>query len=263
MKSTLFSHSKIYAKYRIVYPNSLFDYLRSLVSSNSLAWDVGTGTGQAAVTLSSHFQRVVGSDINANQISQYPQNIENVDFHVSNSFELRKIESELGLKGNSVDLVLVAQAVHWFPLNEFHLAVKHVLKDKGIYAILTYVLPNISPSVDSVLRKYHDEVLSEFWAEENKKYVHTMYKTIDFPFDDEIRNIPEFSSRGTWNLEQLFGYLDSWSATQVAAKKLGRQPILDDPILLKQFTDAWEDDPNASKEFSYPLYLRIARHHRI
>jgi ubiquinone/menaquinone biosynthesis C-methylase UbiE len=210
----LFSHSDIYSKYRITYPESLFQFLRSLCLSNHLAWDVGTGTGQAAIALATHFNRVIASDINANQIAHCPKHIENIQFKESHSFEIEHLEKELGIGKASVDLVLVARAVHWFPLQVFHNSVQHVLKDSGIYAILTYILPVISPSVDAFVKYYHDEVLHDFWAIENKKYVHTKYENIDFPFEDELISIPEFYSSGKWNLAELLGYLNSWSATQ-------------------------------------------------
>lgn len=37
-----------YALGRAIYPKSLFLYLASLTPSHGVAWDVGTGSGQAA-----------------------------------------------------------------------------------------------------------------------------------------------------------------------------------------------------------------------
>src|SRR5215510_2448281 len=58
-----------YAKYRPGYPRELFEWLRSLTTQHRLAWDVGTGNGQAAVELAEFFEHVVPTDPSAEQIA--------------------------------------------------------------------------------------------------------------------------------------------------------------------------------------------------
>jgi hypothetical protein len=58
-----------YAKFRPGYPNELFAYLGSIAPSRKLAWDCGTGNGQAAVRLASVFDRVVATDASEKQIA--------------------------------------------------------------------------------------------------------------------------------------------------------------------------------------------------
>src|SRR5690349_15532988 len=65
---SLFNHGSVYAKYRPKYPLELGKALASMTDTSELAWDVGTGNGQMAVNLSRHFNKVVGTDVNANQI---------------------------------------------------------------------------------------------------------------------------------------------------------------------------------------------------
>ena len=50
-KDNFSKQSDAYQKYRPSYPKELFEYLRTLVSNNNLAWDCGTGNGQAAIGL--------------------------------------------------------------------------------------------------------------------------------------------------------------------------------------------------------------------
>src|SRR5262252_2036225 len=57
-----------YAKFRPRYPQELFDYLGSIAPSRQLAWDCGTGNGQAAVGLASVFDRVIATDGTEKQI---------------------------------------------------------------------------------------------------------------------------------------------------------------------------------------------------
>ncbi|MBT9532294.1 MAG: SAM-dependent methyltransferase, partial [Pseudomonas sp.] len=51
-----------YLNHRPSYPAALFDWLAQRCSQHELAWDCGTGNGQAAVSLAQHFQRVLATD---------------------------------------------------------------------------------------------------------------------------------------------------------------------------------------------------------
>ena len=60
--------SRQYTQFRPRYPAELFAYLATLPARGELAWDCGTGNGQAAVDLAAHFARVVATDASANQL---------------------------------------------------------------------------------------------------------------------------------------------------------------------------------------------------
>ena len=49
--------SQLYAQYRPKYPAEIYSYLASLAPGRSLAWDCGTGNGQAAIGLADYFER--------------------------------------------------------------------------------------------------------------------------------------------------------------------------------------------------------------
>ena len=63
------SYAREYAQSRPGYPTDLFDYLVSLVDRRDLAWDCATGSGQAALTLADHFERVVATDVSSERRS--------------------------------------------------------------------------------------------------------------------------------------------------------------------------------------------------
>lgn len=70
----LFSQqSDIYAQYRPHYPQQLFDYLASLTSGHELAWDCGTGNGQAAVCLAALYNQVLATDPSEQQLKHATQ----------------------------------------------------------------------------------------------------------------------------------------------------------------------------------------------
>jgi hypothetical protein len=63
-------HADLCKALRPTYPDALFAYLASLVSSHDLAWDCATDNGQAAVALTPHFDAVVATDASPQQIAQ-------------------------------------------------------------------------------------------------------------------------------------------------------------------------------------------------
>ena len=90
-----------YAKFRPGYPQEVFDYLASIAPSRQLAWDCGTGNGQAAVGLATVFHRVIATDASEKQIAN-AQSHERVEYRVA-AAENSGIESE------TMDLIMVAQ----------------------------------------------------------------------------------------------------------------------------------------------------------
>ena len=63
------TQSSIYAKNRPTYPDELFLLLKNLCHEHQLAWDVATGNGQCAISLSDFFTNVYATDLSEEQIS--------------------------------------------------------------------------------------------------------------------------------------------------------------------------------------------------
>ena len=62
-----------YAGLRPRYPDRLFAWLAEFVDRRELAWDCGTGNGQAAVALADYFERVIGTDASAAALEEEPR----------------------------------------------------------------------------------------------------------------------------------------------------------------------------------------------
>src|ERR1700716_4217091 len=93
-----------YAKFRPSYPREIFDYVGSIAPSRQLAWDCGTGNGQAAVGLASVFARVIATDASEKQIA-------NAEPHERVEYRVAPAENS-DIKSGRVDLIMVAQALH-------------------------------------------------------------------------------------------------------------------------------------------------------
>ena len=117
----------VYAKFRPDYPDELFKFLASVSPSNELAWDCATGSGQAANGLAKYFNKVIASDASENQVLNAYKN-EKIIYKV---FPAEKADIE----SSTIDLITVAQALHWFNFENFYTEVRRVLKRGGIIAV--------------------------------------------------------------------------------------------------------------------------------
>ena len=240
--------SQLYAQHRPTYPDEIYAYLASITPGYSLAWDCGTGNGQAAIGLANYFDRVYATDASAEQISRAQTN-DRVEYHVESA-------EHVSLDDRSVDLVTVAVAVHWFDFDEFYRAVRRVLKPDGILAVWTYSLTEISPEIDSVVDEYYYDILNGFWPE-RIHYLEERYATLPFPFD-EIEP-PSFAMEKELTMAQYAGFLDSWSATQRYKELNGHHPL---EVIWEQLSTAWGDE-SQSRRVRWPLYFRIGRNNII
>jgi SAM-dependent methyltransferase len=230
-----------YAKFRPRYPQKLFDYLGKIAPSRQVAWDCGTGNGQAAVGLASVFDYIIATDASERQIAN-AQSHEKVDYHVAPA-------ENSGIEAETLDLIMVAQALHWFDLRRFYREVRRVLKNNGVFAASAYNLLHVDPAVDAIVNRYYYDVVGPFWPPERKLV--EQFADLRFPFREV--DAPKFEMTAQWNLDHLRGYLQTWSSTQrfIAAK--GSDP-------LEQITDelraAWGDSRKI-RNVTWPLVLRI------
>lgn len=238
------NHAEQYAQSRPHYPNEIYAYLASIAPTRSLAWDCGTGNGQAAIGLAKYFDKVYATDASAEQIAlAYPH--DRVDYHVEPA-------EHVSLNTSSVDLVTVAVAVHWFNFEEFYHEVKRVLKPNGVLAAWTYSFTEISPKVDQLIRHYYYEVVGEYWPE-RIHYLEEQYKTLPFPFKEILP--PAFAMEMNWNLIQYADFLNSWSATQRYKAQKGHHPL---DVIWPELIEAWGDE-NEPRLVRWPLYFRIGQ----
>jgi SAM-dependent methyltransferase len=230
-----------YAIFRPGYPQELFDYLGTVVLSHQFAWDCGTGNGQAAVALALVFDRVIATDASEKQIANAEPR-ERVEYRVAPA-------ENSGIESGTIDLIMVAQALHWFDLDRFYAEARRVLKPDGVLAASAYNLLHIEPAIDEVVNQYYYEVVGPFWPPERQ----LVEQFADLPFPFHKIDPPKFEMTAQWNLDHLVGYLGTWSSTQrfIAAK--GSDP-------LEQVTDelrnAW-GDPQQTRKVIWPLTLRV------
>ncbi len=237
-------HAEEYSQYRPKYPAELFSYLASVSNEHKNAWDCATGSGQSAVFLIDHFAEVIATDASKTQIqNSAPKS--GITYQVATA-ENSHIESD------SIDLVTVAQAFHWFEQDAFASEVDRVLKKQGILAIWTYNLLSINPKLDEIINHLYDSILGDYWAFE-RGMVEDGYNDVQLPF--EIIETPEFQMSTEWNLSQLMGYLCTWSAVKKYQQEQGSNPVetVHDDIL-----KAW-GEADQTLPVTWPLSVKVWR----
>ena len=233
-----------YGRFRPRYPLELFTHLQGLCPGRDWAWDCATGSGQAARALAPHFTHVVASDASAAQISQAVS--------VSNVQYVLAAAEQPPLANVCLDLVVVAQALHWFDLERFYAEVHRVLKPGGVLAVWSYSLLRSTPQLDLLIDRLYNDVLGPYWPEE-RRVVERGYASLSFPFEEIAA--PEFFMTATWTVDDLLGYLGTWSAAVRYREATGRDAVADiAPLLGAAWTPA-----GGSAVVHWPLSVRIGR----
>jgi SAM-dependent methyltransferase len=208
-----------YARFRPSYPRGLFEWLAAISPARELAVDVGTGNGQAAVALAADFAHVLGIEPAAGQLK-------NVRAH--DRVEYRQAAAEdLGLSAGSVDLLLAAQAFHWFAADRFFAEAARVLKTRGVLALVTYGNCVVETAVDAVIEHLYRGILGAFWEPE-RRLVEIGYAHVANPFGSEApRELvpPVLELRHDLTCDELIGYLGTWSALVRFRAETGRDGV--------------------------------------
>ena len=246
-KDRFSNHAPEYRLYRPVYPDTLFSHLASLAPSREAAWDCATGNGQSAIHLSEIFKQVYATDASSDQIAHAIRK-SNILYSVSPAHAT-------ALPDKSIDLVTVAQAIHWFDNEPFYREVRRVLKTEGIIAVWAYHLPEICPEIDRIIRHLYYDILGRFWEKEIS-HIRSKYTRLFFPFE-ELRS-PVFTMKTNWSLAQLTGYLQTWSAVETYREKNGDDPV---DLVAPDLLSAW-DHPLASRDVTWHIFFKTGRHGR-
>lgn len=123
-----------YSKYRPNYAQKSIDYLKNKVhlTKNSIIADIGSGTGKFSKLLLDEGFKVFGVEPNSDmrQKAEY-------ELHDRRNFiSISGTSENTTLPNNSVDLITVAQAFHWFDVEKFLMECNRILKENGYVAIL-------------------------------------------------------------------------------------------------------------------------------
>jgi len=236
--------SASYAAFRPRYPAELFTFIAGLPAGRGLAWDVGTGSGQAASMLAPHFERVAASDASVAQLR--------VRTRVQGVHYLAERGEASAVAGGRVDLVSVAQAYHWLDHQAFHAEVDRVIAPGGALAVWCYGKLDATPDIEAGLTAFYDGTVGPYWPAE-RVHVERAYRHFEIPID-EVPG-PPISIDAELTLAQLLGYVSSWSAVGRFIKAKGYDPV---PELGRVLASLW-GNPDTPKRMVWPVSVRAGR----
>jgi SAM-dependent methyltransferase len=240
----LFSpHAADYARFRPTYPAPLFAWLAQQAAASALAIDVGAGNGQAARALAEHFEHVLAIDPSEAQLANAPRH-PRVESRVGRA-------DATGADASSADLVVAAQAFHWFDQPAFFDEVRRIARAGAVLAVWCYALNRITSEIDAAVFELYEGYLGPYWEPE-RKLVEDGYRSVRFPFDEIA--CPEFDMRLTWSLADFAGYLGTWSPLQRYREDRGHDAL---ERIAPRIEAAWGDA--ASREIIWPLVVRAFR----
>lgn len=233
-----------YSVSRLGYPPELFAWLASLVSRRDMAWDSATGNGQAAVGLAPYFDRVIATDQTEAQIlhaKRHPR------------VEYRVAQAEVsGLPANSVDLVVVAAALHWFDQPRFYKEVTRVTRSGGILAAWTYHVAHVEPPFDKVLWPFYRDIVGPYFME-GAHLVDDRYQAINLP---GLRlDTPSFIVSSSWTGSEILRFVRTWSGVQSYIKTTGKDPTTELESQLEKVCGSVD----SVHQLCWPVYLRASR----
>ncbi|MCE1252559.1 MAG: class I SAM-dependent methyltransferase [Anaerolineae bacterium] len=237
-------NSDQYARYRPLYPPELIKYLAGLVPPAATVWDCATGNGQAAALSTVYFNQIIASDISLAQLHQAHR-------HPSIIYCVTSAENP-AFSNINFDLIMVAQALHWFNLEHFYTAVHRLLNPGGFLAVWGYDFFKIDSNIDVLFDACLLKKIDPFWSAGNR-ILQAAYRPIPFPFD-EISNLPVFEISLDWNLTQLLAYLSTWSAVKRYQAETGKDPL---EQVKAEVKSVW---PEAEvKRVTMPIFMRVGK----
>lgn len=226
------------------YPMALFDFLARACARRDRALDCATGNGQAAVGLAPHFAEVVATDLSVAQLARAEAR--------PNLRYLAATAERLPLADASVDLVTVAQALHWLDPAAFYPELARIARGDALIAAWSYGRMRVGPAVDAIVERLYSDLVGPYWPP-GREHVENGYRDLPFPFAPVAA--PELAMAADWPLERLLGYLASWSAVQRYAAQHGCDPLDE---VREELRAAW-GDPDATRRVEWPLALRAGR----
>ena len=236
--------AEIYASSRPTYPEALFQTLASLAPATRSAWDCGTGNGQAAAGLAEFFRSIEATDASTEQIAHAQP-------HPRVRYQTVPAEAS-GLADKSMDLVSVAQALHWFDRGRFFAEVQRIARPRALLAVYGYSWFYLTPTLDALTDRWLLQPVQSHWSA-NNRLLWDGYRTIDFPFE-EVPS-PRLAIHLTWTLDHLFDYYRTWSAPRRKIAAEGDSFVSE---ARRAFEAAW-GEPTQPRHVVMPLAVRLGR----
>lgn len=238
-----FDHgSADYARFRPQYPAQLTTYLSGLTGAQRLAVDVGCGNGQLAVALARPFDQVLGLDPSANQLA-HARTHERVHYAAAGA-------EQLPVPAGCADLVVAAQAAHWFDLSLFYAEARRIAAPAAVLALVSYGVLELPEDLAPCFRTFYTEQIAAHWPAQ-RRHVDAGYQSLPFPFPE--LDTPQLRVRHWWRADAFVGYVSTWSAVRRLVES-GQAAVFS--RFAREISALW-GDADRLRPVTWPLNLRV------
>lgn len=163
-----------YVKYRPDYPRQIMATLHQTIALTPdwIVADIGCGTGISSGLFLDHGNAVIGVEPNAEMLDTAA-----TQFGHQPRFQARQASAEAtGLPDNSVDVVMAAQAFHWFDKRAFATECRRILRPRpGGWVLLMW---NTRLTTTGAFAAQYDQLLMRFGTD-YKDVAHRSLMSID------------------------------------------------------------------------------------
>jgi SAM-dependent methyltransferase len=166
--------------------------------------------------LAEHFDEVKATDASDSQIKHAIP-------HAKVRYLVAAAESNPFIADNSIELITVASAIHWFNFDNFFSEAQRVLAKDGLIAAWVFHSTDGNSEFDSLIRNFQHDTVGAYFPEETRQWIWTDYKSIPFPFQEIAA--PEFLLPIEWTASDTLGYLSTWSSVQRYTADRGENPL--------------------------------------
>ncbi|MGZ3765332.1 MAG: class I SAM-dependent methyltransferase [Mucilaginibacter sp.] len=235
-----------YTKYRPGYPPQVLDYLQKQcqLSQGSVVADVGSGTGIFTRLLLGRGYTVNGVEPNEPMRREAEKQLQNQPgFHSING-----TAESTTLPAKSAELIVCAQAFHWFNTPETKIEFKRILAPHGHVAL---IWNNRCIDADDFAIAY--EILLKQVSGDYERINHQNLTETDFAnfFRDGKYHFIKFPNYQVFNLEQLTGRAFSSSYLPAQDSEAGHSLSL----MLRALFDQYQTNGTVMFQYDTEIYL--------
>lgn len=135
-----------FERYRPEYPPTLFERILAAVPADrrERTVDLGAGTGKATRALLPHFREVIAVEPDPGMAAKLKEDLPTVIVHNITAEDFSQPPS-------TVDLVTIANALHWMDAPRVFANVHGWLRPDAIFAVFDRPLPKTTPAIDDIM----------------------------------------------------------------------------------------------------------------
>ncbi|TPX37973.1 hypothetical protein SmJEL517_g00251 [Synchytrium microbalum] len=236
--------------------------LQTSVDSSALfdiAVDMATGTGQAALDLTSKFNQILAFDLSASMLKAAIP-------HPKIKYAEGR-DSNIPAPSNSVDVITVAEAAHWFDWQLFIREALRILKPNGTLAVFGYFMLVVKDQ-EKITRLVNDfnEIFLDEYFDKRRHLLDDWYARLPlepyFQFSDRImlgtETIPSPVTK-TMTVSALLEYCRTWSGYKTYRELHKDQPDELECIKQKILTELGPNAMDQIVDVYWPTVLLLAK----